>query len=187
MPFRLFCVTVLTFAGASFVSAEDATTAVTLRDLTLQVPKSWKEAKSSSSMRLATYEIPPVKGDPESGELTVFSFAGGGGGVGANIERWIGQFDGKGRTSTVTKGKAGDNVYYLADIAGTYNKPDGPPFLRKTKPAPGYRMLAAIIQLEGKGVYYLKLAGPDATIKAELEPFRKSFGGDKETEEPFEL
>ena len=78
-------------------------------------------------------------------------------------------------------------MYYLAEIAGTFKKPDGPPFLRKTKPAPGYRMLGAIVELDGKGVYFLKLTGPDATIKAEADAFRRSFGGDRESEKPFEL
>lgn len=171
------------------LSAEDApkVTEVKLKDLTLKVPETWKSVPSASSMRLATYSVPAAEGDKEEGELSVFNFGGGGGDVASNLSRWIGQFGGEGRSSKVTKGKSGDNEYYLADISGTYNKPVGPPILRKTESAPGYRMLAAIVVLEEKGVYYLKLTGPDATIKAQADAFRASFGGDAKSETDYEL
>lgn len=160
---------------------------VKLKDLTLKLPKSWKVAESTSTMRLATYNVPPVGEDKEPGELTVFNFGGGGGDLASNLTRWVGQFDSDGRTVSIKKGKAGENTYYLADIAGTYQKPKGPPVLRQTEAAPGYRMLAAVIELEGKGVYYLKLAGPDATIKAQSEKLRAAFGGKSAGETDYEL
>ena len=168
-------------------AADAAATEVKLKDLTLKLPATWKVAPSTSSMRLATYMIPAAEGDKEGGELTVFNFGGGGGDVASNLSRWIGQFGGEGRTSKLTKGKAGDNEYYFADIAGTYNKPVGPPVLRQTEEAPGFRMLGAIVVLEDKGVYFLKLTGPDATIKAQLEAFRESFGGSSKTETDYEI
>ena len=48
-------------------------------------------------------------------------------------------------------------------------------------------MLGVILELEDKGVYYLKLTGPDATIKAQADAFRKSFGGDAKSETDFEI
>jgi hypothetical protein len=42
-------------------------------------------------MRAATYIVPPAKGDTDGGECAVFTNIGGG--VQANIDRWIGQFD----------------------------------------------------------------------------------------------
>jgi len=189
-----FCLSVILLMNSS-VQADDAdksktstkTEEVKLKDLTLKVPSKWKTAPSSSSMRLATYEIPSADGDSETGELTIFNFGGGGGDVASNLTRWIGQFAGDGRTSKVTKGKAGDNDYYFADITGTYNKSVGPPVLRKTEQKDGYRMLGVILKLDGKGVYFLKLAGPDATIKAAATDFRASFGGDDKTEADFEI
>jgi gluconolactonase len=166
---------------------EQKTTEVKLKDLTLKMPATWKLKPSTSRMRLATYTIPAAKGDSAPGELTIFNFAGGGGDVGANISRWVDQFSGEGRSSKVTKGKAGDNDYYFANITGTYRKPVGPPILRKTESAPGYRMAGVILVLQGKGVYYLKLAGPDATIKSQAEAFRKSFGGSSDAEEAYEI
>ena len=159
----------------------------------LKIPESWKEIPSSSNMRVATLEIPAAKGDAEKGELAIFSFPGGGGNINDNVKRWISQFASEGRKANVVKGKAGENEYVLADITGTYNKPDGPPFLRKTKPAPGYRMLSVILLVGGKDgaappkVYYLKLTGPDKTVKAQAKAFRTSFGGSSEKEEEFAL
>ena len=166
--------------------AGDVTT-VKLKDLTLQLPKSWSESDLKSSMRLATYEIPAAEGDKEKGELAISTFPGGGGGVDQNLARWVDQFDAKGRTSVIKKGKAGENEYYIADLSGTYKKSVGPPILRKTEPAPGYRMLAVILVMKNEEVYFLKLTGPDKTIKAQAETFRKTFGGAGAGEEAYEL
>lgn len=175
------------------VRAEDEkvqaeTVSVKLQGLELKLPKTWAKSDTVSSMRLATYEIPVAEGDKDKGELSVFTFAGGGGGVAANLDRWVGQFSTRGRTMKVTQGTGNaKSTYYLADIAGTFNKPIGAPILRKTEAAEGYRMLAAIIVLENEDVFYLKLTGPDATIKAQADAFRASFGGDVKTEKPYEL
>jgi len=166
--------------------AEDTTT-VKLRDLSLTLPKSWSASDQQSQMRLATYFIPAAAGDKDKGELAISTFAGGGGGIAPNLQRWISQFDAAGRKAVVKKGKAGANEYYIADISGTYQKSVGPPILRKTEPAPNYRMLGVIVVLPSEEVYFLKLTGPDATVKAQAETLRKSFGGKSEGEEDFEL
>lgn len=167
------------------VAKEVKTSEVKLRDLVLKVPETWKKEKSTSSMRLATYSTPTTGDDKDRGELTIFSFPGGGGEVGANLDRWVQQFSSTGRTSKMVKGKAGDNVYYLAEISGTFNKSVGPPIMRKTEARKDYQMLGVILVLEGKGVYYLKLSGPKASIKAQAKAFRASFGGNAKTEEDY--
>jgi gluconolactonase len=172
---------------AAAAAANADSTEVTLKDLKLTLPASWKSVPSTSSMRLATYEIPAADGDKEPAELTVFNFNGGGGDLSSNLTRWIGQFSADGRSVELWKGKSGENNYYVADIVGTYQKPKGPPVLRQTTPAPGYRMLGVVIELEGKGVYYLKLAGPDATVKAQSDALRASFGGKKDGEQEYQL
>ncbi len=181
--------------STSFVHADEAkkaeqaeeTVKVELKGLVLNLPKSWAESDTVNSMRLATYEIPPVKGDKEKAELAISTFAGDGGGVGPNLERWVGQFTSEGREVTITKGSVGENAYHIANISGTYQKSVGPPILRKTEPAEGYRMLGVILQIKGKGVYFLKMAGPDATVKAQEETFRAAFGAKSEGEEAYEI
>ncbi len=160
---------------------------VKLKDLTLNLPKDWAASDTVNNMRLATYEIPAVKGDKEKGELAISTFGGDGGGVAANLQRWVGQFDAEGREVAITKGMAGENEYHVADITGTFQKSVGPPILRKSEPAKGYRMLGVIVQVKGKGVYFLKLTGPDATVKAQAEALRVSFGGKSEGEEDYEI
>jgi gluconolactonase len=170
-------------AGAKVEETVD----VKLKDLELRLPKSWSQSDVVNNMRLGTFEVPPVDGDRDKGELTVSSFPGGGGSVEDNLKRWIGQFEAEGRESVVRMGKAGENAYHIAEISGTYLKPVGPPIQRKTEPVAGYRMLAVILNLNDKEVYFLKLTGPDATVKAQSEALRSAFGAKSEGEKDYEI
>ena len=165
----------------------DETVEIKISELDLKLPKSWKQSDATLPMRLATFEVPASEGDKENGEFVVYSFPGGGGGVDANIGRWVGQFGVEGREAVVRQGKAGESEYFIANISGTYMKPDGPPILRKTKETPGYRMISVILDLEAKGVYFLKLTGPDATVAAQLDAVRASFSGKLEDEKEYEF
>lgn len=157
-----------------------------LKTLELTVPATWKESDIQSRMRLTTLDIPAAKSGGGKGELAVFNFPGGGGGLKQNVERWIGQFKAEGRESKIVKGMAGDNEYHLLELSGTYNKSVGPPMLQQTAAVEGYRMLGAIVKVDSE-VYYLKLTGPDAAIKAAAKDFRKSFGGTAKSEKVVKL
>lgn len=171
------------------------TKTVSLQGLNLKVPTTWKTAKGSS-MRMATYSLPKAEGDSKDAELAIFNFAGGGGGIPANLARWQKEFSSKGKTSKVVKGTAGDNEYVLADIGGTHI---GSSFRRKNEPDENFRMLGVILianvkakgedgtETTGKKVFFLKLIGPDKTIKSHAESYRASFGGNAKTEKELEL
>src|SRR6266542_1604659 len=58
--------------------------------ITWTAPARWKSVSNPSAMRLATFKIPHAASDSEDPELSVTQV---GGGVDANIDRWIGQFD----------------------------------------------------------------------------------------------
>lgn len=165
----------------------EKTVDVKVGELDLKLPASWKQSDATLPMRLATFDVPAGNGDKENGEFVISSFPGGGGGVDANISRWIGQFSAEGREAVVRQGKAGDNDYFIVNISGTYMKPVGPPILRKTKETPGQRMIGVILNLDGKGVYFLKLTGPDATIAAQVDAVRASFGGQPDDEKAYEF
>lgn len=165
----------------------EETVDVKIADLELKVPKSWKQSDAPRTMRLATFEVPAAQGDKESGELAISSFPGGGGGVDANISRWVGQFAAEGREVEIHQGKAGENDYFLVNISGTYNKSSGPPFASKTTPTPGQRMIGVILNIKGQNVYFLKLTGPDATVAAQLDAMRSSYGGKADSEKEYEL
>ena len=173
-------------SGKEEKKAEE-TVDVKIADLDLKIPKSWKQSDAPRAMRLATFEIPAAEGDKEQGELAVSSFPGGGGGIDANISRWVGQFSAEGREAAVHQGKAGKNEYFLVNISGTFGKTSGPPFASKTTPTPGQRMIGIILNLEGKNVYFLKLTGPDATVAAQIDAVRASIGGDADSEKEYEF
>lgn len=171
--------------------AEDAGNApartVKVKDITLEVPAGWKQSPASNKLRLAQFDIPPVEGDKESAELVISSFGGGGGGIEANVRRWIDQFEADGRKAKLTTGKSPQGEYVLVDLQGTYKMPVGPPFLRQTKPMPGARMLSVILQVEKSGNYFLKLTGPEATVSSQADALRASFGANAKEEKPYEL
>lgn len=192
MPLAVFRRTFLTLAAlsiAAFATAADEkkeVREVKVEDITLTVPADWKQEEASNQLRLAQFVIPPVEGEKEKAEMVVSHFGGTGGGIDANIERWIGQFAAEGRKSKVTKGESKQGPYHFVDITGTYNMPVGPPILRQSKPLPDARMIGVILEVEGKGNYFLKLAGPAKTVSAQEEAMRASIGGDAKSEKPHE-
>ncbi len=154
--------------------------------LALQIPGSWKAEKPSNRLRLAQFSIPAAKGDAADAELVLSGPFGGS--AKANIQRWIGQFDAKGRTVKMSQGETGQGTYILVELSGTYNKTIGPPIRRRTKAVPGSRVLNVMFMANGGGNYFFKLSGPDATVKAAAPALRASFGGDvsRESEYTFE-
>jgi gluconolactonase len=193
MPLAVFRRTFFAFAAfalAAYAVAADEkkeVREVKVEDITLSVPADWKQREASNQLRLAEFAIPPAEGDKEPTEMVVSHFGGGGGGVDANIDRWIGQFASDGRQAKVAKGESKQGAYYFVDIAGTYNMPVGPPILRQSKPLSDARMLGVILEVEGKGNYFLKMAGPEKTVSAQEEALRASIGGDAKSEKPHEL
>ncbi len=169
---------------AQTVSAKK-TNAVNLQGVQLQIPEDWKSEQPSNRLRLAQYLIPAAQGIKAKTEFVVFPPFGGS--VDDNLGRWVRQFDTEGLKMKTVKGESKQGVYYLLDISGTYKKPDGPPFLRKTIDAPDHRMLAVILSVPGKGNFFLKMVGPQKTVARELKNFRNSFGASDESEKEYQL
>lgn len=189
-PVLILCaVTLITVSQANAEDKADAKTAsatqtVKIDDLTLTVPKTWKQMPPANRLRKGQFRLPPAKGEKEAVDLVIFEFGGGGGNVGANIQRWIGQFQSKGREAKVLKGTSKLGRYIAVEISGTYNMPIGPPIQRKTKALPNARMFAVILLVEAKKkVYYLKVAGGAKTVEAHMDAVRASFGADTKKEE----
>lgn len=160
---------------------------VKIEDITLKTPTHWQQQEPSNRLRLAQFVIPAAEGDKEPAELVISFFGGDGGGVDANLKRWNEQFTGEDKQSTFTEGVAPQGNYYFSEISGTYLKPVGPPIAGKKEPTPGYRSLNVILQVPGKGNYFLRLIGPDKTVKAASAAFRASFGGDAAREKPYKI
>ena len=189
---RLFCsalIASVVFTTGLTAMAEDAepakTKEVKARDLTLKVPEDWKQEEPASRLRLTQFSIPAAEGDDEAAELAVFNF-GGGSDVASNVRRWIGQFAEEGREVKILQGDGEQGKYVLVKLTGTYNKPIGPPIRQQTKPTPGSGMLAVILVVQDKGVYYLKMTGPEKTVLGQTDALRTAFGGDAESEQEVE-
>lgn len=172
-PIATFCwgaaIAVLAATGAPLTGAE-------VGGVTFDDPAGWTSAPKP--MRSANYTIPAAAGDRQNGELAVYYFGPGqGGGVEANLRRWLGQFV-KADGSPVAAADAdrsdqqvGGMQVTVLDVTGTYLfKPF--PMAPQATPMPGYRMLAAIVQGPDAPIFF-KLTAPAKTA-AEAEPeFRK--------------
>jgi hypothetical protein len=129
-----------------------------------QAPGAWKSVPSTSQMRRAVLKIEPVEGDDFPGELIVYAFPGGVGGVDANVERWQKQFKDKdGNPPKIeTKKVKGKNVEVTrAETSGHYFPAQ---FGGRPEPdRPDARLLGAIV-LTDQAAYVIKLVGPNKTL-----------------------
>lgn len=138
--------------------------------VTYAPPAAWQDL-GPSNMRVAQYRLPPVDGDSAPAEVNVFYFGpASGGGVDANLQRWIGQMElpsggdpaaAAQRSTFTADGMAG----HIVTLDGTYKSGGGPMMGGETKLLEGYRLVGVV--LEGpEGSLFFKLTGPVATAKA---------------------
>ena len=133
------------------------------------VPSGW-EAEPARQMRIATYRIHAIAGDPEDAECAVYFFgAGQGGTVEANLDRWAHQFTSPDGQSLAQPPKiekrviAGLNVSTLT-VSGTYLGAGNMMSQEQVKKA-NFRMLGAIVEAP-QGLVFFKLIGPLNTVAA---------------------
>jgi hypothetical protein len=143
------------------------------------VPAGW-EAGPARQMRVATYRIHAIVGDPEDAECAVYFFGTGQGGtVEANLERWAHQFtspDGQSLAQPAKMEKreiAGLKVSTLT-VSGTYLGAGGMMSQEQVK-KPNFRMRAAIIEAP-EGLVFFKLTGPLNTVAAAENDFNSLLG-----------
>ncbi len=121
-------------------------------------------------MRAATYTLPAAPGDSEDGECAVYYFGEGqGGGVDANVKRWVGQFQAPGggpadALAKTSKKTINGIAVTIVDLTGTYMF-RAAPMAPQATPKPGYRMLAAIAEGSQAPVFF-KLTAPKKTADA---------------------
>ena len=144
--------------------------------VSFDAPSAW--TATPKPMRTANYTIPAAAGDSQDGEMAVHYFGPGqGGGVEANVRRWLGQFV-KADGSPLSPGDADRSEHEvnglrvtLLDVEGTYLfKPF--PMAPRATPMPGYRMLAAIVQGPDAPIFF-KLTAPAKTAAAAEADFRE--------------
>lgn len=145
--------------------------------LQLTAPKTWVRKQPKTRIVEHEFAVPVAEGDSIEGRFTVM---GAGGGVEANIDRWLGQFSQPDGSSTKEKAKIqkmqvnGVEVHFV-DIGGNFKDQPGPFAPAVTRE--NYRMLGAIIVTEKSGMHFLKLYGPKATIGGQEQAFKDMLNG----------
>lgn len=123
-----------------------------------EVPKDWR-SMPARMMRKATYEAPGAAGPAEIG---VFHFgAGQGGGVEANVQRWIKQFAEAADQAKRSQERINGMKVSIVEIdRGTFHSgmPGGP-----TTPKPDWALYGCIVETP-VGDYFFKMTGPAATV-----------------------
>jgi hypothetical protein len=135
-------------------------------------PARW-QVKPGDGMRLVTYLVPAASGDGEGAECPVFFFGpGDGGGVQANIDRWIGQFkqpDGRNSKEVARQKTETINGFKvtIVDVTGTFS---GGTMTAGGDKA-GSRLLGAIVEGPQSSIFF-KLIGPARTVTAAESEFQ---------------
>lgn len=138
----------------------------TVGAFTFDRPEGWTWIVPSSPMRKAQLAVPAAEGD--AGEVTFFHFgAGQGGGVKANVDRWLGQFQNP--VSGTQVEKIGTTSVTFVEATGTFasGMPGGP-----TTPKEGYGLRGAILE-SAQGDVFVKFTGPEPLVKSASEAFGK--------------
>jgi len=129
--------------------------------LTFTKAAAWKDRPPASSMRVAEFIVPKASGDSEDADVIIYYFAGGGGSVEANLQRWTSQFQSTKEPVRTTATVNGLKLTSL-DVSGTYvaeMRPGSTEHYNK----PGYRMRATVVETP-KGPYFIKLTGPAKAV-----------------------
>jgi hypothetical protein len=145
------------------LGAEDTKQTVDAKGMKFQAPASWKSSPPESQMRRAQLKVEPIEGDDYPAELVVFAFRSAGS-VEDNLKRWQGMFkDKEGNKPKIESKKVkGKNVEVTrAEIAGDYHPAQ---LVRPEPDRADARLLGAIIMTD-QGSYYIRMVGPDKTMK----------------------
>jgi len=139
----------------------------TVAGINFESPESWESSEPSNNMRKAQFSASSPSG--KTAEVVFYYFGSGNtGGIQANVDRWMKQFedpqDKKVNTETINRTR----VTY-AQAHGTFLS--GRPFGPKA-PKPGYGLLAAIIEGKG-GAVFIKITGPKSAVEANIEATKK--------------
>lgn len=169
--FRYRCAAMTAMASFALLGlclgADDPKKSVDAGGLTFQAPESWKAIPTRSTMRRAQLKVDPVSGDDYPAVLVVYAFPGGAGSVEANLKRWQSQFtDADGNPPKIdSKSAKGKNTDVTrVETAGHY-KPSAFPGLAPEPERDNARMYVAVVITDRAG-YFLKMVGPDKTMKA---------------------
>lgn len=146
--------------------------------LVLEVPSRWKRELPRVRIIEVELTVPPkeTEGDEkgEDADACRLTIMPSGGSIEANIDRWMGQFkqpDGKSsrEAAKIEKKEYDGLAVHLVDLAGTFLDRRGP--FAPAQEKENHRMLAAIIETDGAGNYFVKFTGPAETVEHNAAAF----------------
>jgi len=141
--------------------------------LSMTPPSEWESVPPKSNMVQSEFKAPRDQKE-DTARVTVMSASGG---IDANIDRWIGQFDGvKKEDAKIEKMDVAGATVHMVDITGTFkDSMGGGPFAPgPMKKREDYRMIAAIIETKNDGLLFIKMTGPKTTVESLAAGFKKS-------------
>lgn len=143
-----------------------------LAGIRVQLPSGWANEEPSSPMRLAQASIPGSGGE---GQLTVFFFGpGGGGGVDANLNRWVGQMTDATGEPIREQLESGELLVTTVRQAGTLRASTMGTF--PSTDQPDYALYGAVVEGPG-GPWFFKAIAPQATMDEQADAFRQMLAG----------
>ncbi|MCB1064760.1 MAG: hypothetical protein KDN20_17805 [Verrucomicrobiae bacterium] len=142
-------------------------------EFSFKFAKPWENVSSGRPMRAGELKYDHTEEGLEDVEVVFYYFgAGQGGGIEANIQRWVGQFEAEPKIERETIEVDGHKIHYLY-AKGTYlDSGMGGPFAGQKTSKPNYMMLAAIIESD-QGAVFLKAAAPEKSAEAIKDAFKK--------------
>ncbi len=146
-------------------------------------PAGWISETPGNKMRKAQYKLPRAEGDSEDAGMVVYHFGGSAGGIEANVERWLGQWqkdDGSAFTledAKISKSKSGTLKLTTVELEGHFVAAVRPGAAERHD-KPDHAMLAVIVT-SPEGNYFFKLLGPKATLAKWQESFETFRGSIK--------
>ncbi len=167
LPFRSVSILFLVLVFGLSIQAAFANPPFTVAGFQFTAPEGWRVVPTTSPMRLAELACPGTDGDAE---VTFFSFgAGQGGGVDANVQRWLAQFSESVDQINAERAKreVGKLTYHLIRANGTFLS--GMPGQPAT-PMKDYALMGAIIE-SPNGDVFIKMTGPKSTVDAGADAF----------------
>jgi hypothetical protein len=167
----LLVTTLVGFFALSLMGAEAPKT-FKVGELNFTRPADWEWVEVTSAMRKAQLKVPGAGPGPSAEVVFFFFESGNGGGVKANVDRWLSQFEEKSNQkvedTTINKRKVTS-----VQVEGTYmsGMPGGP-----RTPQPKSALQGTIIETS-EGNVFIKMTGPTQTVKAAKEQFKKMVEG----------
>lgn len=165
MKTRTFIALAITGLLTLTLHAEDAQK-LTVGEFTFTLAKPWTQGQNTGMMTKAVINYPVEGGSPL--EAKFYDFGSQSGGVDANVNRWISQFDGKPEVKKEELEMGGTKVV-LVTATGTYL--DGGPMSPTKTPRADYTLLGAIVVGKESSVF-IKLTGPKAPTAAAQASFK---------------